>query len=87
MERTTEQVLKDLQDHPEKHLHNFNELYQCSTIDGALDPQLLDAHGKYINLGTNGGRQCDTVEGPCACGAWHTREEMQKRLTDPKLWT
>lgn len=29
----------------------------------------------------NGGVECDTEEGPCACGAWHKREEtMSNRL-------
>jgi hypothetical protein len=30
--------------------------------------EILEAH----DVGrTNGGRKCDVLAGPCACGAWH----------------
>lgn len=25
----------------------------------------------HRNYGTNGGVRCDTLSGPCSCGAWH----------------
>lgn len=27
---------------------------------------------------TNGGVECDMFDGPCACGAWHKKEEFLK---------
>jgi hypothetical protein len=26
-----------------------------------------------INVPTNGGVECDVIDGPCACGAWHQK--------------
>ena len=40
-------------------------------INGCLDLRLMEAHSQYVDMGTNGGVQCDVTEGPCACGAWH----------------
>ena len=71
MKRTREEALKDIKENPEKHRHDFENLALCSTLDGAFDSELLEAHSKYVDLGTNGGRACDTTSGPCACGAWH----------------
>ena len=71
MARTREYVLKDIREHPERHRHHFSDLFSCCIIDGALDASLMEAHSQYVNLGTNGGVRCDTVSGPCACGAWH----------------
>ncbi len=82
MTQTAVQILEDSQNHPENHLHNFNELISCCTVDGVLDISLFDTHAEHIGLGTNGGAKCDVLEGPCACGAWHTKEEMQKRMTN-----
>lgn len=81
-QRTFADVMQDIRNHPENHLHDFNELHKCCMVGGALDLSLLDAHGEHLNLGTNGGTKCDVLEGPCACGAWHTKEEMQKRIMD-----
>jgi len=63
--------IADIKEHPENHKHTFDELTACCMIDGELDLSVMDAHGKYVDLGTNGGVECDTIEGPCACGAWH----------------
>ena len=63
--------LKDIQEHPENHRHAFGELSACCMVGGALDLSLMEAHSKYVDLGTNGGTRCDVVDGPCACGAWH----------------
>lgn len=70
-ERTYESVLQDLKDHPEKHKHNWGDLAQCCMIGGALDITLMDLHSQLVDLGTNGGVRCDTIKGPCACGAFH----------------
>ena len=43
----------------------------CCTKDGVIDMSIMDAHGKYVDLGTNGGVKCDVAEGPCSCGGWH----------------
>lgn len=29
---------------------------------------------------SNGGVACDVADGPCACGAWHNKKEMIRRL-------
>jgi hypothetical protein len=38
-------------------------------------------------LGRNGGQQCDTQNGPCACGAWHGLEtnETKRKEQDGEL--
>lgn len=68
---TTKEKLADIKKHPENHKHDFNDLQTCCLIDGAIDLSIMDAHSKYVDLGTNGGVKCDTTGGPCACGAWH----------------
>ncbi|KKM88898.1 hypothetical protein LCGC14_1254050 [marine sediment metagenome] len=68
---THEEKLKDIKDNPERHRHSFQGLQACSMHNGALDTQLVDAHETYASVGMNGGRRCDVVTGPCACGAWH----------------
>lgn len=30
---------------------------------------------------------CDTVSGPCICGAWHTVEEWNEILKEEKEWS
>ncbi|MEK7649782.1 MAG: hypothetical protein AAB367_02405 [Patescibacteria group bacterium] len=36
---------------------------------GAVDlGRMQELEGRF---GTNGGRDCDVLEGPCSCGAWH----------------
>lgn len=70
MSRTREDVLKDIQEHPERHRHSFIELDACCTIDKVVDMALFEAHTAAVGQ-TNGGVACDTVSGPCACGAWH----------------
>lgn len=50
----------------------------CCYVDGALDSRLIDAHSRYVDLGSNGGVRCDTIDGPCACGAWHFEKEKKK---------
>ncbi|MHA1469123.1 MAG: hypothetical protein ACTSSP_01030 [Candidatus Asgardarchaeia archaeon] len=50
----------------------------CCYVDGALDFGLVDAHSQYVDLGSNGGVRCDTIDGPCACGAWHVAKEKRK---------
>ncbi|MDO8494925.1 MAG: hypothetical protein Q7S32_00155 [bacterium] len=71
MPRTVEDVLKDIEEHPERHRHDFNELTACCIIEGAFVMYLMEAHSKGAPLGRNGGVACDVVSGPCACGAWH----------------
>lgn len=65
-----QEKLADIREHPELHQHNFNELLQCSFIDGAVDIGIQDAHAEAINS-RNGGVRCDVTSGPCSCGAWH----------------
>lgn len=62
--------LEDIKAHPDRHRHTFSGLTACCTIDGVLVLQLQEAH-EHVGCGMNGGRQCDVVSGPCACGAWH----------------
>jgi len=63
--------LKDIQEHPERHHHDFSGLTSCCMVEGALDLRVQDAHERYASLGTNGGQSCDVTSGPCSCGAWH----------------
>jgi hypothetical protein len=66
-----EEKIKDIKENPNDHRHTFAQLQHCCIIDGAIDLSVMDAHSKYVNLGTNGGVRCDTTEGPCSCGGWH----------------
>ncbi|MBI2633080.1 MAG: hypothetical protein HYW78_01680 [Parcubacteria group bacterium] len=68
---THDEKISDIRDHPENHRHNFEGLTACCMRDGAIDLSIMEAHSQYSDLGTNGGKRCDVVEGPCACGAWH----------------
>ncbi len=66
-----EKKLLDIKKYPEEHKHTFGKLQRCCTKNGVIDLKIMDAHSKYVDLGTNGGVRCDTVSGPCSCGAWH----------------
>lgn len=85
MERTYDAVLADILADPLGHMHTFDELKSCCTIaideppGYALSLMLIDAHSYLVTLGTNRGVQCDTVDGPCSCDAWH-------KLSDPNSW-
>jgi hypothetical protein len=67
---TRDEKLADIREHPERHQHDFAALTLCSTVDGALDTTLVDAHSGITGR-SNGGVQCDVNRGPCSCGAWH----------------
>ncbi|MDO8601672.1 MAG: hypothetical protein Q7R62_00870 [bacterium] len=71
MERTRESVLKDIQEHPERHMHDWKNLFACCLIGDTVVLEALVAHATYVPLGSNGGVRCDVLSGPCACGAWH----------------
>ena len=60
--------LQDIQEHSERHHHEFDGLSRCCMVDGAIDLMLMEAHPA---LGRNGGQKCDVTSGPCSCGAWH----------------
>jgi hypothetical protein len=63
--------IKDIEDNPDNHKHTFDDLQLCCTHAGYIDLSVMDAHRKYVNLGSNGGVSCDVIKGPCACGGWH----------------
>jgi hypothetical protein len=45
-------------------------IYSMDT-NGAIDLRKLQSlEGRF---GYNGGKGCDVLEGPCSCGAWHTK--------------
>jgi hypothetical protein len=80
MARTYADVLEEIKNYPERHLHlEFQTLQACCVVEvtengnvvQAIDPRLLEAHTDYAPLGYNGGRACDVLDGPCSCGAWH----------------
>lgn len=66
-----EEVLADIQAHPEAHKHTFDDLYRCSVVASnnphgyVLDVRVLEAHHDIVRPG------CDVTEGSCACGAIH----------------
>ena len=66
-----EAKIKDVQEHPDRHRHDFSGLQLCCIVDGILDSRIMDAHEQHASFGTNGGRRCDVSHGPCSCGAWH----------------
>lgn len=67
-------------EHPSDHVHEYLELIECCTINGAIDTSLIEVHSKFVDLGSNGGIKCDSIEGPCACGAWHEKEQKLDEL-------
>jgi hypothetical protein len=80
MTQTYEEALAELQAHPEVHRHSYQELLACCTLSDAsghgvlVDRRLMDAHTRFVDLGTNGGIRCDVLSGPCNCGATHRDE-------------
>lgn len=66
-----DEKIEDIKKNPNGHRHDFDALMACSMVGGALDASVLEAHNEFAPLGTNGGKRCDTTEGPCSCGAWH----------------
>ena len=68
---TRDEKLKDIKEHPENHLHDFEGLRKCCFDGIAIDLSLMEAHEKFASLGRNGGQDCDVTSGPCSCGAWH----------------
>jgi len=68
---TRQEKLKEIKEHPERHRHTFEVLQGCCFHDGALATQIMEAHEQHACTGRNGGRSCDVISGPCACGAWH----------------
>lgn len=60
--------LKDIKANPDRHKHSWEDLQACCMVNGSFDPMLMEAHPE---LGRNGGRKCDVVDGPCSCGGWH----------------
>ncbi|KKR09967.1 MAG: hypothetical protein UT37_C0007G0018 [Parcubacteria group bacterium GW2011_GWA2_39_18] len=75
MSKTHEEILKDIEEHPENHIHDFYGLSNCCLVEGVIDVSLIEAHSKFVNLGTNGSQRCDVTEGPCACNGWHSLDE------------
>jgi len=65
----TDDKLKDIQEHPKNHQHDFEGLVRCCTTGVGIDSRLMEAHEKFCSV--NGGKRCDVTEGPCSCGAWH----------------
>ena len=49
---------------------DFNDvLNHAMTKTGAIDlKKMEELRGRF---GSNGGRGCDVLSGPCSCGAWH----------------
>lgn len=68
MDENVKVKLKDIQERPERHHHDFFDLQACCVVNGSFDPLLMEAHPA---LGRNGGQKCDVTSGPCSCGAWH----------------
>ena len=68
---THNEKIDDIRDYPENHRHDFEGLIACCMRDRAIDLSVMEAHEKYIDIGCNGGKRCDVIEGPCACDAWH----------------
>lgn len=48
---------------------SFNGLINHASTKEGVDLRMIEAEeGRY---GSNGGRGCDVISGPCSCGAWH----------------
>jgi hypothetical protein len=75
--------LEDIRLRPAAHRHDYAGLMACCTTADGICPSLLAAHAEALNL-RNGGSDCDVVEGPCACGAWHSLDDLPERLRHAK---
>ncbi len=71
-------LLKEINEHPEKHQHTDRELFACCMIDGAFNPVIMDAHSTHPPGVTSNALKHDVISGPCACGAWHNPPETSK---------
>lgn len=71
MIRTHEGVLKDIQEHPEDHHHDFDGLRECCLVGGILHASLMEAHSDYAPVRINNGVRCDVTSGKCSCGETH----------------
>ncbi len=60
-----------------------------TTLLSEVDEQFRDHVVGKLTL-YNGSTQCDVLfEGPCSCGAWHSREELPSRcdrMQKQSLW-
>lgn len=37
---------------------------------------------KDIHLYNGSNERCDTLNGPCSCGAWHSKDEILNKLSN-----
>ncbi len=72
--------IEDIRLNPSKHLHDFDGLFLCSTIDNAVDSYLVDLHMECF--AAVGRPRCDVVDGPCACGAYHKQDSFLSEGTN-----
>lgn len=56
-------------------------IWRANALPSPMPPTLRDRLGAQPmfpgNGRSNGGVRCDSDDGPCACGAWHKREDHQ----------
>jgi hypothetical protein len=69
MREAADAIEADIRANPDRHRHTFDELKACCMVSGALCLSLMERHEGLC--GQNGGKKCDVLRGPCACGAWH----------------
>lgn len=68
-ETVTAAITKNWEPEDERKDSSFEGLLQhVSTKEGIDLRKMEKEEGRY---GSNGGRGCDTRNGPCSCGAWH----------------
>ena len=52
----------------------IKKLYRdCGYLEGVFNPDWED--DTYTGWRRNNARSCDMDEGPCSCGAWHSKDE------------
>lgn len=78
--RAYEEVLREIHEHPELHIHTFNEMLECSRVNGCYDARLITAHVDFVDFGKGeNGVFCTVAEGPCECGAYHNLQDPSPR--------
>lgn len=68
---TVKERIEDIKTNPERHHHDWLQMQTCCMTEDGIDLSIMQAHETYAAVGRNGGRACDVISGPCACGAWH----------------
>ena len=72
---------ENIVDFPQKQFaEDYNDVIELGLQpDGTVMLHMLD---EAPAVAINGGHKCDVIDGPCSCGAWHSKGEPGREWTD-----